>query len=69
MRILTTKGRTNGKLLAFGRRGTYNPANRESGVNRINGPTGIPIVSRGPARKLGIPKQDPKVSAVQAGMR
>jgi hypothetical protein len=31
LRILTIKRSTNGKSLAFGRRGTYNPANREKG--------------------------------------
>src|SRR5215472_2427903 len=31
MRILAIKGRVNGKLLAFGGTGTYNPASREKG--------------------------------------
>jgi len=33
MRILTIKWRMMGKWLAFGGRGTYNPANPKKGVN------------------------------------
>jgi hypothetical protein len=44
------------KSLAFGGRGTYNPANREKGSGRLC-VRALPF-SRGPARKLGILKQD-----------
>ena len=59
MRILAIKGCVNGKSLAFGKRGTYNPANRENGYVASSLQPGYPSLSRGPARKPGIPKQDP----------
>jgi hypothetical protein len=46
------------KSLAFGRRGTYNPANREKRSRRLCVPARHHF-SRVPARKQGIPKQDP----------
>src|SRR5271165_2353350 len=63
MRILTIasatiKWRSNRKSLAFGRRGTYNPANRETGSGAFAFEQVTPC-PRGPARKPGIPKQDP----------
>jgi hypothetical protein len=45
------------KSLAFGGRGTYNPANREKGSGRLCVQQGHRF-SRPPARKAGIPKQD-----------
>jgi hypothetical protein len=48
------------KPLAFGERGTYNPANREKGQPPIS--TRSSLFFRGPARKPGIPKQDPNAS-------
>lgn len=61
MRILTIKESTNGKSLAFGRRGTYNPANREKGYRSKfqPGDASCPGV---PARKAGISEQDPNAS-------
>jgi hypothetical protein len=55
--ILTITGRANGKLLAFGKRGTYNPASREKGsaVTTLHRELILPAL-----RKPGIPKQDPK---------
>jgi hypothetical protein len=46
------------KSLAFGRRGTYNPANREKRSRRLCVPARLHF-SWSPARKPGIPKQDP----------
>jgi hypothetical protein len=33
--MLNIKGRTNGKALAFGRRGTYNPATGKMGLDAL----------------------------------
>jgi hypothetical protein len=56
-RILATNRRTIGKSLAFGGRGTYNPASREKGWKLAF--ESVTPSSRCPARKPGIPKQDP----------
>ena len=56
------------KSLAFGGRGTYNPANREKGSGAFVF-SGSPLIPRGPVRKSGIPKQDPKAKAVPNGMQ
>jgi hypothetical protein len=59
-----------GKLLAFGKRGTYNPANREkeSAARRLVQvpPCALDFDPGVPARKPGIPKQDPKARVVPA---
>ncbi len=66
LRILTIKGRTNGNSLAFGRRGTYNPASREKGQpphrsNRVS-----PFTPGAPARKPGHSKAGSERIAVQS---
>ena len=58
LRILTIKRSVNGKALAFGRRGTYNPASREKGSAAPSLQPGHPE-SPGALPGSGIPKQDP----------
>jgi hypothetical protein len=65
MRILAINRRTIGKSLAFGRRGTYNPAIREKG-SEASVPEKTPLLPA-PCQKPGIPKQDP--DAVRDGMQ
>src|SRR5579864_2422814 len=69
LRILTItiKRRTNGNPLAFGRRGTYNPASREKGSAASSLQSVQPLLSRGhlPGSRC-IPKQDPNANAVQS---
>jgi hypothetical protein len=66
IRILTIKRWTNGNALAFGKRGTYNPASREKGSAASTLQPGQPLLSRGHLPgSPGIPKQDPNAKAVQ----
>ena len=44
---LNNKVEGDGKSLAFGGRGTYNPANREKGSGRLCVRAKLPVVSRG----------------------
>jgi hypothetical protein len=58
MRILAIKSGMNGNALAFGNRGTYNPANRDETftVHHFIDDASSPGA---PARNPSIPKQDP----------
>ena len=47
--------------LAFGKRGTYNPASRDEGQPWKCFNRATPSLPGPPARKPGIPKQDPNV--------
>ena len=60
IRILAIKRWANGNALAFGKRGTYNPASREKGSAATTLQPGQPFLSRGHLPgSPGVPKQDP----------
>ena len=63
----TMAGRETGKLLAFGRRGTYNPANRERRVIRLQ--PSVRLDFAGPARNATwISRQDAERVSDPSGM-